>query len=151
MQSVVHVSQAVAMMKAQSGQEDHTVIEALVASGIDSNDAEWLVALLPVAFTRVLFKSGGPSFADTYQCMREDGSVSGEHRLSDEPIFVHALAIADTADRETMLAVAGRSAELNAINKALHAGSKLENLVLSPPIFLRASRLQSAKPWWKFW
>jgi hypothetical protein len=151
MQGAMHIDRAIAVMKAQSDQADHNVVEALVASGVDPKDAEWLVALLPVAFTRVLFKSGGPSFADTYQCMSDDGSISGEHSLSNEPIFAHGVSIASSADRETMVAVAGRSAEFNVINQALHVGSKLDDLVLSPPVFLRASRSDPSKPWWKFW
>ena len=151
MQSVADINRAIAVMKAQSNLGDHTAVEALVASCVDPKDAEWLVALLPVAFTRVLFKGTGPSFANTYQCMGGDGSVSREYRLSDEPIFVLGLRIAGTADRETMMAIAGRSAEFNVINQALHAGSKLEDLVLTPPLFLRASKSQPAKPWWRFW
>ncbi len=52
-----------------------------------------------------------------------------------DPLYTVAAAFARDAGRDQVKVIGLRSAEVNAVNQALHAGSKAENLMLSPPVF----------------
>jgi hypothetical protein len=151
MRNAANVDLSIVVMEARAGQDDRSVVTDLIERGVAFEEAEWLVALVPIAFTHVLFEQGGPTFASTYQCMGEDGRVSPEYPLADEPIYLRAVGAARRAGRETMTAIASRSAELNVINQLLSPGSRLEDLALTPPVLVRVFQPAAPKPWWKFW
>ena len=86
--------------------------------------------------------------------------------LSTQPFFRDAMALAQSAfepggtmSREEFSAIALRSSEVAVVNKALSAGSKPENLVLSPPVLMLLNSCAPApagpvlpqKRWWPFW
>src|SRR5438552_1926349 len=64
------------------------------------------------------------------------GRVLGQKPLTDEPVFREGLAIADelSGGGEAFVAVAGWSAEYQAINKAMNSGSRPEDLRCAPPV-----------------
>lgn len=119
----------------REGIEDGEVVEALVGRGVSPALAGRIVAFLPMAFAQTALSGPtGATFGTTYVRRDEDGATT-EHALAEEPVFVEALAAAQrdwgSAARS---AVAGRSAELDAINAALHHGSRLEDLELGPTV-----------------
>jgi hypothetical protein len=86
--------------------------------------------------------------------------------LSTQSVYREALALAQSAfeaggamAREEFSAIALRSSEVAVVNKALNAGSKPENLVLSSPVLMllnvRAPAMPApvlpAKRWWELW
>ncbi|MGH3242153.1 MAG: DUF6348 family protein [Spirillospora sp.] len=101
---------------------DAQVWERLTGAGVERWLAERLLIFLPMAFTRRLLPE--VSFQD------EVVTPGGRVWLPDEPVFATALARAQRADRDEIQRVALRSAEFNAVNNALNAGSQMSDMVL---------------------
>jgi len=90
--------------------------------------ADRLVSFLPLAFGRILLR--GASLSDDF--------VNGDttSRLSDEPVFAAAQERATRAIRVEVEAIGLRSWEMHAVNDALQAGSRLEDLEGTPTVFV---------------
>ena len=78
-------------------------------------------------------------FPNTFQRRLTNGTISSERLLSSEPVWNDAIEFArDEAERgisgEDLLAVAGRSAEFDAVNQLLNKGSNLRDIVLTPTL-----------------
>ncbi len=134
------------------------VITRLVASGCPPDRAEKLVAFLPLACGRILLADMGITFSPTFRAVDRDGRVGAPQKLSADPEWKLAQSLIDTAKAERLAAhrTAGvRSAEFDAVNKALLNGSKPADLVGSDPIFLLSEtsivRDATKRPWWAFW
>ena len=132
---------AVALLTQHPPLDDAGVVELLVQSGVALPTAHDLTAFVPLGFTRALLGTSGVTFQPTYVRIHPHTQTPTRYRLADEPIFVAAYALgqqmmAPGSDRAHFFAVAGRSAEMRALNQALHAGSKIEDLVCSEPMFL---------------
>jgi hypothetical protein len=159
----VDLSQAISLMSRQS---DDEVLEKLLAQGMPRPQAEKMIALIPLAFGRLLLQSMKVGLANTAILQNPATGKSREIRLDQDPTFIEASRIALEAQihghlsqeqsRNLML----RGAEVDAVNQAMDAGSKPEDLDLSPPIIFSSdesfepSSLPDAargKPWWKFW
>ena len=125
---------------------------------------------VPLAFGRLVMIRTGVSFPSEFMRIRPGGESETGLKLMREAVFARAMSIGcELIGGETLAAakkVALLSPELNVINNALHHGSKLENLALSPTVFSdgqtspaeieRALKqhekaVKSAKPWWRFW
>jgi len=139
----------------------------------------WEIAdFVPIALARALLQEMGAKLHDHYVRIDSQGRLRTYRRLEDEPVFREASSLAlEVAQREgdALIQLAQYSTEFQAINQALHAGSRVENLDASPPILngpdelcdpLEAApvfpeapwwmdtwkgALQPKKPWWKFW
>jgi hypothetical protein len=103
---------------------DGDVVDLLESQGVEPWLAERLVVFLPLALGRIVL---------------EDVQVAGmffdgdtERRLDDDPVWVAARERAEWAHGDLVEWVGLRSAEVNAVNSALHGGSRLEDLVLNP-------------------
>ncbi|MBB5781172.1 DUF6348 family protein [Nonomuraea jabiensis] len=101
---------------------DEEVWERLTGAGVEPWLAERLLIFLPMAYTRRLL----PDVSYPEGLVTPSGRVS----LSAEPVFVAASDRAQRAGREEVGRIAMRSAEFNAINNALYAGSELSDLML---------------------
>jgi hypothetical protein len=96
--------------------------------------------------------------ADSYEIGK---LTSAQIPLNSEPVWIAVLDFArreiqQGLSRDDMLRLAGRSAEFHAANKALHHGSKLENLAFLPAVYPEdgpepAPTFQLARRWWQFW
>ncbi|HUT92848.1 MAG TPA: DUF6348 family protein [Thermoguttaceae bacterium] len=115
--------------------ETDEITDVLVGRNIDRRQAEMLVALVPVAYGRTVLQRAKVSFTDRFVLVNSETHEERRSRLSAEPVFKIAMLFAHDeitsrgVGRDAMLAVAGRSPELDAINQALHAGSRLEDMV----------------------
>jgi len=122
-------------LREQPSSHESEISEMLLRSDIDRREAEMLVALVPVAYGRLFFQGAGVSFTDRFVLVNSQTHEEQRGRLSAEPVFKIATLVAQDemasrrVDRDAVLHVAGRSPEFDAINQALHAGSRLENLV----------------------
>jgi hypothetical protein len=147
--------------------EDGALIEAMIQRGVPASDAELAVSLIPLAFGRVLLKTLVTRFEDHAIVMDTSTGREGSPMiLSTQSVYREALALAQSAfeaggamAREEFSAIALRSSEVAVVNKALNAGSKPENLVLSSPVLMllnvRAPAMPApvlpAKRWWELW
>jgi hypothetical protein len=153
--------------------EDDAIREELTRRGASPAVAEQAVALIPLAFGRVLVTRLGVKPPASAILLSE----AGERRtieLGTNPIFWEASQLAETGlrtgtmTREQFESVALRSVEVKALNNALHGGSNPKNLIMSEPVMPAFHEWESsptpappsplstpppaaAKPWWRFW
>jgi hypothetical protein len=148
------------------------IYEAMGKAGVPDDVADRAYKFTQIAWARVLLGGLGLKFPSDYFCLNASGDIVESGRLEEQPFFVAATHVATEHARSKGFArFASMSADVLAVNDALHAGSKPENLVLAPPaIFLEAptsagmekarqeiarrlaaSRGAAPKPWWRFW
>ncbi|MGH3376910.1 MAG: hypothetical protein ACRDP6_19450 [Actinoallomurus sp.] len=106
---------------------DEDVWERLTGAGVESWLAERLLIFLPMAYTRRLL----PDVSYPDGLVGPGGRVS----LAAEPVFVAASDRAqragrDEVGRDEVGRIAVRSSEFDVINKALHAGTELSDLMI---------------------
>jgi hypothetical protein len=134
------IQTAVEIMRSHRQSSEGEIFQLLLDRGIDRPIAVQLVTLLPIAYGRVVLAGSGVLFSDTYLCLDEGGEPGAASRLDGVPLWTEAVAFAkhevsSEVAGEALLAIAGRSSEVDAINKALHDGKKLQNLRCFPPLF----------------
>jgi hypothetical protein len=114
--------------------DDGALRRELMTIGMSERDAQRLLAFVPLAFGRVLVDKLPIRFPETVIVIER--GTERESRLADEPLFTLAIDLArrGTLTRDQFSALALRSAEMRALNKALNAGSKPEDLLVSPPV-----------------
>ncbi|HVV81501.1 MAG TPA: DUF6348 family protein, partial [Kofleriaceae bacterium] len=124
LQGGLDVGRAIADLATGGGRSDGELRAAMEARGVDPRDAALLVALVPLAFGRVLVEGSGAELSPVARLVDAAGHPRGELVLADDPIFDEAtwLAGRGTLDREQFLAVAGRSPELRALDDLADAG-----------------------------
>jgi hypothetical protein len=113
--------------------DDEQLVSMIVNRGIKLEIAERVVALLPIAFGRAVLERIGPiKFSDTF-IVKETGK---QYLLRDEPIFNEGRRLAKAGLLETGVfsAIAMRSPELRAANKALNEGAELHDENFSAPV-----------------
>ena len=147
------------------------IYDALTRRGLTQDIADRTFKFTQIAWGRRFLE--GFKFEDLYFCLDAEGRVIEEGRLTEEPYFQAAFRLADEyihTPAFTPLALA--SADVQAINEALKAGSKPENLMstasfvflaMPTPEGVRAAQAvmdaymegfrkrNRRKPWWKFW
>jgi hypothetical protein len=99
-----------------------------------------LVEFLPLAYCRLVLSDSGIGFCDCFQRKLADGSLSPEQQLDSEPLWVELVSFARAEKRsgvtgDALLAIAGRSSEFHAVNQLANHGSRLKDIVLTPPVF----------------
>lgn len=112
---------------------DDQLVSMIVAKGITLEIAERIVALLPIAFGRAVLERLGNLILPDAFVVKETGK---QYRLSDEPIFNEGRQLAASGLLETGIvsAIAMRSAELRAANKALTEGVSLHDGKFGAPV-----------------
>ncbi|HLM80416.1 MAG TPA: hypothetical protein VK302_07270 [Terriglobales bacterium] len=133
-----NISQAVATFRKFPAMSDEEIYGELVKEGVDRRLAARLVEFVPMAYGRILLEKSGAQFSDVYHRLLPGGTRL-EHLLSSEPVWNAAFdfgraEIADRTSAADLLAVAARSAEFDAADKMLKKGSRLQNLVFTPPL-----------------
>jgi hypothetical protein len=130
---------------------DNDILKRVIDSGVENSLAVQAVALLPIAYGRVMLSDEQVRFSGTYVCLGEDGKNQRTGRLSSLPVWAEAIDFA-RHDGNSFLPIASRSSEMRVCNEALKNGKKLANLVCSPPVFLWPvdSLSKSSRPWWQF-
>jgi hypothetical protein len=137
----------------------------LEEAGIPSRLAIEIIEFLPLALARALLDGMGVHFEDYYVRHTSGGRVIGQKLLADEPVFREGLGVANemSGDGAAYLAVAGWSAEYQAINRAMNAGSRPEDLRCAQPVVFAdhdderrfddtSGGVQPReRTWWQFW
>jgi hypothetical protein len=131
---------------------DADILEKVIACGIERPLATQIVALLPIAYGRVMFSKERIPFSDDYMCLRENGKGERRGRLASLPVWPEAVELA-RQDGKPFFPIASRSSEIRVANEALKKGKHLEKLVWSPPVFLWPvdSYRGAKRAWWQFW
>ena len=113
--------------------------DALERAGLTAEMASRMVEFLPLAFGREFLGEGGPQFPPDYTRRDREGRERFRGLLQDEPVYREALAIMPLVaaqGKDALWSILGRSSEMDAVNQALHKGSELRNLLVSPPILI---------------
>ena len=132
------ISRAVTIFRSSPNLKDEEVFVALINRGTEKELAARLVEFLPMAYSRLILSKSGARFADTFR-RNLPGGVSQEKPLSSEPVwgavvsFARAEVESGVSGRDLLL-VAAHGAEFHAANQLLEKGSKLDNLVFTPPV-----------------
>jgi hypothetical protein len=134
------VNQCLEAFSRGSRSEDN-IVQDLISSGIPFVEAEKLVALVPLAFGRILiFHMGRVTFSQN-AILETTRGMARPIDLRLEPIFTHALKLAGAiyhqGPRELFASTASSSAEVGCVNELLHSGGGVEDLVFTEPRFLR--------------
>ena len=116
--------------------DDREIFRALVAQGVQATMAARLVEFVPMVYCRLMLTPSGARFPSTYRRKLADGQVSKELPLESESVWKAAKAFAGEelergVSAQNVLAVAGRSAEFDALNQLLNNGSNLANVALT--------------------
>jgi hypothetical protein len=96
---------------------------------------------LPIAYCRVILtEAGAVRFPDSFIRMRADGTYQ-ERKFETDPVWEAVVSFIDVerqrgVSSKDFIAIAGRCAIFDAVNNALNAGSKLEDLFCDAPVFL---------------
>jgi hypothetical protein len=147
------VATAIAVMAREPEADDHDLTQHLIAAGLAPAVAARMVVFLPMALAHRLLLDLGAAVPRIYEQADAAGNRV-EHMLWEEPVYIEALA-ARLKDNDTFEAVAFRSAEMNAANKALLNGSNAADLEFSPTIipreFLEPSAPPPSRVWWQVW
>lgn len=115
------------------GFEEHQVYRALADAGIAARAADRAYKFTQTAWARGLLAGVGVRFPPEYACFDANGDVIESGILAEEPSFAAAATLAPRfAGTPGFRQLALMSADVNAVNQALNAGSKPENLVMSP-------------------
>jgi hypothetical protein len=102
-------------------------------AGIPDPVADRAFKFTQIAWGRVFLGSFGVRFSPDYLCFNAVGDVVESGLLREQPYFAAAMSLARRyANTPAFQRLAVMSADVNAVNKALNAGSKAENLVTSP-------------------
>ena len=133
------IKKAAAAIRTLQSCDDLRIYEELTADGVEPSIAARLIEFLPMAYCRLLLESKGVQFSNKFQRRLSNGRTSEERLLSSEPVWNAIVLFARNELRcgvssQDLLAIAGRSAEFDAINKLLNNGSK-PDIVLDPVVF----------------
>lgn len=116
--------------------DDIALVEQAQQTGFSLPDAERCVAFFPIAFGRVVIeKLGKVNFSQHYTLKEE--LYQFEHLLADEPIYQLALKVATQGFNRSKVradvfqAIINRSAEVNAVNKALNQHGDVDGATLN--------------------
>jgi hypothetical protein len=130
------ISIAVAIFREMPNSSDEEVFRKLVGTGVERQYAARLVEFLPMAYGRMLLGKAGVHFSEMFQRTIPSDDLTAERSLSSEPVWKEVVSFVQAeagrgVSKEDALAVAGRSAELDAANQLLKRGSKPEDLILT--------------------
>ncbi len=154
---------------------------AMADAGIPDGVADRAYKFTQTAWGRVFLDGLGIQFATDYLCFDGAGDVIESGNLADQPYYATAIRLVPQYTASPGFAkFALMSSDVSAVNSALNAGSKPEDLVTGPAAFFvepptsagmeKARQLLSKrmakgeqststtsqqpadrKPWWRFW
>jgi hypothetical protein len=126
------------LVRAANATDDvEAAFERLHAEGVEADLLHRVTSFVPLALCRVMFAGVGARFSTDFVRVGRDGST-GQFKLMREPAFARSVALCPellgAGLAEGLKRLAMYSSTFNALNSALNAGSKPENLVMSPPL-----------------
>jgi hypothetical protein len=118
--------------------EPDVLVNLLRREGISAEEAECLLAFVPMAFAHVLLGPMGVRLPSRFQAWDPDTNEKQSGVLKDEPIFAAAVSVATKGAADARVrAVANSSAEWDVVRKLTSDGSSAEGCVLTEPLLSR--------------
>lgn len=162
------VAQLSSIIDSDAEFKEDEVYAAMAQAGVPGPMADRAFKFTQLAFGRVFLDGMGIAFPADYLCFNAAGDVIESGLLVEQPYFVAAMAVARDRPPLGLPRLAIMSSDVSAVNSALKAGSKPENLVVGPPAMFmepptpegmdKACKVISdrlvapvKKPWWRFW
>ncbi len=109
------------------------ILQAMHSAGVPAGIAERAYRFTQIAWGRGLLEGLGIRFSSEYICFDSEGEISERGFLEQEPYFAAGSKIESRyVTTPAFKQIALSSAEANAVNKALFAGSKPEHLAMGP-------------------
>ncbi len=135
------IAQAVALLRSRTDLGDVAIYRELARRGVKRPIAARLVEFLPMVYCRLIFLKSGLRFPETYRRALSDGTYSPSVSLSGDTLWNEAKKFAEAeiksgVNGQSLLAIAGRSAEFDAANRMLNSGSKLEDIEFTETVLL---------------
>ena len=113
--------------------EELGLVEMLVDSGVDRASANRLIVFAPIAFGRLVLDELGVRGNEMYRRRLGDGRIVGPFPLLEVTEFRVAAEHRDhLRGARGFRELAAWSAEVDAVNNALHAAADIEGLVMEP-------------------
>jgi hypothetical protein len=130
------IVKAVSIFRVSTDLDDDALLKRLVSDGVEHRLAARLVEFLPMAYARLMLEKSVARLPDSYLRMSTTGDLR-THPLDSEPVWNASIEyaraeVAKGISPQDLLAVAGRSAEIDAANKMLNAGFALKDCDISP-------------------
>ena len=112
-----------------------------MAHGVERPTAARLVEFLPMVYCRLLLAESGVRFPETYFRRLPDGGRTPSAQFSSEPLWNELTKFAKSelssgVERQQLVAIAGRSAEFNAVNELCNRGSTLADIQFTEPVLM---------------
>jgi hypothetical protein len=129
---------ALTAFKDFSNDSDAQIHSRLVAGGMDRRTAARLIEFIPAACCRLLLSKSGVHFSEKFRRVDGDARFTVQS-LNTEPVWrevwSYVSEIGAMQTPTTILEIAARSAEFNAVNQLLNNGSTPQNIRLGPTTF----------------
>jgi hypothetical protein len=152
------VLRTTAVMATSVSDDDHVVVERLIAEGFSQLRAEVLLVFVPLGLSRAVIARlpAKPPIVlpDTAVIQESPNGKRYEVRLTDVPEFVTALQLGEETfvngviPREQFSASC-RSVELNLVNQALFEEVEIGGAVISSSILLRLAEAPGFEEWYR--
>lgn len=149
------IARAVPMFVKHQRSDDDTLLDAIVALGIDQKRAVALLDFMPIAFFHVITDGKIADLPDHYVRYSADQKPIGNVLFANDPIYVAARHYAENdCESDDLAPVSMRSAEFNAMNDMLTKGTPMEQIRLGPSVimdYVPDDSSDATRPWWRFW
>lgn len=129
---------------ARNSHEDlDALVQALLPQDISAEDAECLIAFVPMAFAQVLLSPQGVKFQDAFLIRDFETKVSAKGLLKNEPLYITAhelakeMAQGDDACKRRLEEVAATSAEYSVAMQLAGDQHDLRGIVLTEVVIAR--------------
>ncbi|WP_017327777.1 hypothetical protein [Synechococcus sp. PCC 7336] len=119
--------------------DDKELIEVFLSRGISKDLANEIVVFVPMAFCRIMLMNSRVSFPHSFVFKEVVTGSEQEHLFTDISTFCEAFLIAESRldlGFNYFIGVAKRSCEYHAISNLVSHGSRLEDIILVPPIII---------------
>lgn len=136
------------------------LVDLLVGDAIDMEDAECLIAFVPMAFAHAILAPLGVGLPSGFLVRDFDTGASACGQLNEEPIFMAAKAVAGemlsaSQTKQRALDIAACSAEMNVASELSQPGGSMKDIVLTEPLLTRLPvehvKRKATGLRWKFW
>lgn len=138
---------------AQAGTQDRDVVLALTRAGFTPLEADKLMALVPLAFSRpILEELGVCHLSDTVSAKNRSGDWV-QVSLSSQKVYQLALTLArehrrvGSMDHEVYKALACRCSQIDAASKALNAGADIKGATVAAALLSISAEDLTPESW----
>lgn len=137
------------------------LVGLLIENHIDAEEAECLIAFVPIAFAHAVLSHSNVQLPPDFLVRDLDSGATVRGQLNDEPLFVTAKALAhemlNATDAEAQCAIdiANTSAEMDVVRQLAGNNGDLTGIGLTETVLVRVPiehvTRRHSRTHWKFW